>query len=228
MFFQAKKVGIIGAGPVGLSLFRFLEKFGHKPAIFDRIAEYSTLPKAHYIQHRSLEIFEELGLADTIYETMPERRLWENFVYCQHVDGKVYRIQKNLEGPRWEAVCANTGARSANLAQNLLVPILHHEAVQFDHELTDISQNEGSVRVKFANGKEETFDYVVGCDGAHSLVRKALGIDLIGRPKLFDLINICFRSKSLAEGMTPAMLTLIYNAKLMGILVFHYEDLFVL
>ena len=83
-----------------------------------------------------------------------------------------------------------TAMSSANLAQNKLVHILHHDAVQFGMNFKRLKQDDSCVEVEFANGHKEQFDYLVGCDGAHSSVRSELGIKQIGEKELFRLINI--------------------------------------
>lgn len=44
--------------------------------------------------------------------------------------------------------------------------------VFFDDAITEISQSEESLRVRFAKARERTFDLVVGADGLHSVVRR--------------------------------------------------------
>src|SRR5581483_79597 len=50
-------------------------------------------------------------------------------------------------------------------------------------------------------------DYLVGCDGAASLVRRTLGIDLVGQGTIGHPINLFFRSPNLTErfGKRPAV-----------------------
>lgn len=46
--------------------------------------------------------------------------------------------------------------------------------VQYDKHVADIKQDEKSVTVTFRDGSEATGDYLVGCDGIHSTVRRVL------------------------------------------------------
>ena len=48
------------------------------------------------------------------------------------------------------------------------------ESLRLDHRLVRIEQNPAGVTVAFANGVEERFDVVVGCDGLKSVVRDQL------------------------------------------------------
>lgn len=56
--------------------------------------------------------------------------------------------------------------------------------------------------------EEATFDYVIGADGAHSLVRQLCGIDMAGALNLQSIVNVHFTSKALSEAAreNPAML----------------------
>jgi salicylate hydroxylase len=46
--------------------------------------------------------------------------------------------------------------------------------VRWAHELKSLEQDDEGVSVTFANGVEERFSFVVGCDGLHSNTRKSL------------------------------------------------------
>lgn len=56
--------------------------------------------------------------------------------------------------------------------------------------------------------EEASYDYVVGADGAHSLVRQLCGIDMVGTRNLQSIANVHFTSKALSEAAreNPAML----------------------
>jgi 2-polyprenyl-6-methoxyphenol hydroxylase-like FAD-dependent oxidoreductase len=52
--------------------------------------------------------------------------------------------------------------------------------VQYGTELTDFTQNDDGVEVALSDGRSVTTQYLVGCDGGRSLVRKLAGIDFPG------------------------------------------------
>lgn len=72
------------------------------------------------------------------------------------------------------------GGRMVGIKRNMIVKALldHAEAegvsVKWGHKLVAIEQFEGHVKVKFANGAEETASFVVGCDGLYSTTRACL------------------------------------------------------
>jgi 3-(3-hydroxy-phenyl)propionate hydroxylase len=52
--------------------------------------------------------------------------------------------------------------------------------VRYGHEVTGVEQDDESVEVRLADGRTLRAQYVVGCDGGRSAVRKAAGIDFPG------------------------------------------------
>jgi 2-polyprenyl-6-methoxyphenol hydroxylase-like FAD-dependent oxidoreductase len=50
--------------------------------------------------------------------------------------------------------------------------------VQFGHRLESAEREPEGIRLRFADGREELFDVVIGCDGVHSRVRECLGLSL--------------------------------------------------
>ncbi|ETN09290.1 hypothetical protein PPTG_11736 [Phytophthora nicotianae INRA-310] len=71
--------------------------------------------------------------------------------------------------------------------------------------------------------EQETYDYVVGADGAHSLIRQLCGIDMVGTRNLQSIANVHFTSKALSEAAreNPAMLYFVFNKEVVGILIAH-------
>ncbi|MEO5670966.1 MAG: FAD-dependent monooxygenase, partial [Ramlibacter sp.] len=63
---------IAGGGGCGLSTAIFLARLGVESLLVERRPAPGTLPKARYISQRTMEIFRQYGLADTIYaKSMP-------------------------------------------------------------------------------------------------------------------------------------------------------------
>ncbi|MGH3101662.1 MAG: FAD-dependent monooxygenase, partial [Thermoleophilia bacterium] len=62
----------------------------------------------------------------------------------------------------------------AGWASELAVPIVH------EREVTDFAQDDTGVDVELSDGTSLRADYLVGCDGGRSVVRKAAGIEFAG------------------------------------------------
>lgn len=59
---------IVGGGGCGLSASVFLSDHGVRHLLVERHADTSILPKAHYINQRTMEIFRQHGLYDDVVE----------------------------------------------------------------------------------------------------------------------------------------------------------------
>src|SRR5215467_4600862 len=70
---------IIGAGPTGLVLALWLTKLGVRVRIIDKTAEPGTTSRALAVQARTLELYRQLDLADTVIakgHQVPATNLW--------------------------------------------------------------------------------------------------------------------------------------------------------
>lgn len=63
-----------------------------------------------------------------------------------------------------------------NVLQRRLVEFAEKNGVciNWGHQLETFEQNEDNVLATFSNGVQESFSFIVGCDGLHSNVRKCL------------------------------------------------------
>lgn len=172
---------IVGAGPTGLALACQLIRYGVDFVIIDKKETTTPHSKAIGVQARTLEIYEQIGLADKL---IAEGAIAEKVRLF--AGGKV----------RGEAEFKNIGAGLSPYPYVLLVEQGKHESLLYEHiksrsedvtwqtELESFTQNEAGVTatLKNAGGKIETIDakYLVGCDGAKSSVRHSLGLEFGG------------------------------------------------
>lgn len=129
----------------------------------------------------------------------------------------------------------------AHLPQHKLVPLLARRAnenplidLRMNHELVSFDQRTSSrghsvdITVRSNKGEEEyriQTSYLVGCEGAHSMTRKLLGITMDGSGTLQHLVNIYFTSKELGKALIESdrmgMLYFIFNRDAVVVLVAH-------
>jgi 2-polyprenyl-6-methoxyphenol hydroxylase-like FAD-dependent oxidoreductase len=172
---------IAGAGPTGLVLALWLTKSGIPVRIIDKAAEAGTSSRALGVQAHTLELYQQMGIADEVLANGVEvggGNFW--------VGGKpVARIGVADSGkglsPFPGLICYQQDAH-----ERMLIAELQKVGVTVERstELLGFS-DEGSVvraTVRRADGAEEKCDasYLAGCDGAHSAVRSALGIGFPG------------------------------------------------
>ncbi|CAH0492627.1 unnamed protein product [Peronospora farinosa] len=71
--------------------------------------------------------------------------------------------------------------------------------------------------------EQASYDFVVGADGAHSLVRHFCGINMAGTSNMQSIANVHFTSKALSDAASenPAMLYFVFNKNVVGVLIAH-------
>lgn|SRR3990167_7812206 len=181
---QNNSILIVGAGPVGMILEIFLEKYGVKPVIIDKRSGTTMLPRAINLSGETLKILKEINCLDAIFEKgifLKKINIFWNKKRISSIQGKYFQNQHpyffHIEQSEMEKILLN---------------FLREKNIQIltNHELVEISDNNpGFVETKIKNIKNnqiknETWNYVIGCDGAQSMVRKKLQLN--GDSKKYD------------------------------------------
>ncbi|MEO6613676.1 MAG: FAD-dependent monooxygenase [Chitinophagaceae bacterium] len=194
---QKTQVVIIGGGPTGLSLAVQLLRYKIGFIILEKNEKTTHLSKAVVIQARTLEIFHETGLATKAIERGRLTTAMNMFYKGRK------KVRLDLAG-LGEGLSNFPFALSLEQSktENLLLEYLaeNGSSVQWRSEFTRFEQNETGVTVYYKDsaGVEQIIqgDYIVGCDGAHSLVRHQSGQSFEGDtvPKLFYVTDITLSS----------------------------------
>ncbi|PYC87398.1 pentachlorophenol monooxygenase [Streptomyces tateyamensis] len=168
---------VVGAGPVGLTAAAELRRHGVDCRIVDRLATPQPYAKAVGIQPRTLEVWEDMGLVGAALDAAVPMRGQLTFV-----DGAA-RPRLELELP--PQVPYGFAALPQYATERLLARHLADFGTEVERgtEVTELDQRDGQVLVSLAtpDGPARlSARYVVGCDGAHSLVRHAAGIGFGG------------------------------------------------
>jgi 2-polyprenyl-6-methoxyphenol hydroxylase-like FAD-dependent oxidoreductase len=172
---------IVGAGPTGLVLALWLTRMGARVRIVDKTEGPGTTSRALAVQARTLELYGQVGLADAIVQR-GRKFTAVNF----WVSGK-----KEARG-----AFGASGTELSPFAYALIFPQDEHERLLIERlaevgveverrtELLNFEDAAGQVRARLQSSDrpEETCSafYIAGCDGAHSTVRKTLGIGFPG------------------------------------------------
>ncbi|WP_405682771.1 FAD-dependent monooxygenase [Streptomyces sp. NBC_01238] len=167
-------VVVAGAGPTGLALACGLRAGGVPVRVVDKAEGPSATSRALGLQPRGSEVLDRLGaLVD-----LPQRSVHIGQVIT-HVNGepmarlKVGQRTKLVTRPGLVISQAEVEARLRRRLSDLGVE------VEWGREVLAADQNSQGVTVRFADGQVRA-DWLVGCDGAHSRVRKAAGIGFPG------------------------------------------------
>ncbi len=172
---------IVGAGPTGLSFACQLARYGVNFVIVEKNEGLTPYSKALGVHARTLEIYEQLGLAEsaTTQGTIAGKvRMLEGGEVLGEVD--LSNIGEGLSAYPYMLVLE----QSKN--ERLLYEYLqsHGKDVLWRTELVSFSQNTSSVtaQIKNATGASQVIEakYLVGCDGPRSPVRHALGLSFEG------------------------------------------------
>lgn len=165
-------VAVIGAGPTGLMLAGELAMRGLRVQILERRAQEPKITRAFAVDARTLELLDARGLADEV--------LTRGFPVGEvaPVPGATVSLADELQ-VRYPFILMVPQSGTEHVltarAQRLGVRISRGA------ELTGLEQDAEGVRLTLAGGGGLRARYVVGCDGAHSAVRRLLGVDFVGK-----------------------------------------------
>lgn len=171
---------IVGAGPTGLTLAVELARRSIDFRLIDAASTPFSGSRGKGIQPRTLEVFDDLGVIERILDSgMPYPRL------CVHLGPISLRF-----GPMGGQHQATDGIPYPNLwlvPQNRTEAILRerlaelHRRPEFGAVFESFTQDENGISVRLATGESLKAKYLIGCDGGHSNVRRALGLSLDGK-----------------------------------------------
>jgi 2-polyprenyl-6-methoxyphenol hydroxylase-like FAD-dependent oxidoreductase len=174
---------VVGAGPTGLTLANELARHGVRVRIVDRAPAPHTTSRALVVQPRTLEIFDDMGIAgEAIAAGESASSLTITFAKkAIEVD-----FAGQLTGPQNYTAYSEPRTLSQHDTERILTGLLNSQGVEIEYGLaaTEVTQDGETVTVSL-RGEDGSFEtmqcrWVIGCDGAHSAVRKATGIPFSG------------------------------------------------
>ena len=204
-------VVVIGGGPVGLSLAMELAHHGIGCAVIEpRTSVSAVRPRAKTTSARTMELFRRWGFAEQVRSRAPIPVSWSSdVVFCTTAAGaEVTRFTGTLGlGLAGDDLVAEPGQQAGQpvVEQALRDALASFGDVQllFGYRAAGVEQDADGVTVRIVDDSGATSalraSYAVGADGAHSVVRAAMGAQYeggnAGRPNL----SIVFRSARLGS-----------------------------
>ncbi len=198
---------IVGGGGCGLTTSILLSDLGVEHLLVERHPGTAILPKAHYLNQRTMEVFRQHGVADSVYavgtpmEKMSKVRWRTSLGGNGALDARTfYEIDSFGGGCVAEAYARDSACLSTNYPQLRLEPLLRGHAetrgpgrVRFGHELTALSQDEHGVTASITaldSGKNLRVraQYVVGADGGKT-VGALLGVKMSGVSGIGQIVS---------------------------------------
>ncbi|MFJ8871585.1 FAD-dependent monooxygenase [Streptomyces sp. NPDC102473] len=197
---MSKGAIVVGAGPVGLMLAGELRLGGVDVVVYERLPAPSGESRGVGFTRRAAEVFDQRGLLDRYGEVE----------WAQGHFGGV-RIDFDRLRENHFSVRGIPQSRTEELLEEwvtgLGVPILR------GHEVTGFTETADGVVVAFEGPDgpgEDTARYLVGCDGARSVVRRLAGIDFPGWDAtrgmyMADLVGANIRRRPIGEQVPGGM-----------------------
>src|SRR6266571_3486442 len=163
-------VVIVGGGPTGLMLAGELALAGIDVAIVERRASQKlTGSRAGGLHSRTLEIFDQRGIAERFLSEGQKAQV-AGFAGTRF-DISDFPTRHNYGLGLWQNHIERI---LAGWVDELKVPIYR------GREVTGFAQDDTGVDVELSGGQSLRAEYLVGCDGGRSLIRKAAGIEFPG------------------------------------------------
>lgn len=188
-----REIIIVGAGPVGLTAALLLGKAGRSVLVLERDAALHTEWRASTFHPPSLEMAEEMGivgdmLAQGVIAPKYQIRDWSKgraaeFDFGVLADVTKYPFRLQLEQYKYAAILFEALKRYPNVEVKFAAPVV------------SVRNNASAAEVDFTSeGKTETLttQWLLGADGANSIVRRGLGLGFEGStyPMRFLLLSV--------------------------------------
>jgi 2-polyprenyl-6-methoxyphenol hydroxylase-like FAD-dependent oxidoreductase len=172
---------VVGAGPAGLTLACELARHGVRPRIVDALAEPSPKSRAFGVHARTMELFNAMGaIAPLLARGNPAQGV---SVYSRGQRIAEIAMHGTIDSKYPYILIVSQSDTERVLTEHLAglgVAVERSTAVlDFEQDASGVS-----ARLRHADGSIEVARcrYLAGCDGAHSEVRKRLGIEFEGAP----------------------------------------------
>jgi len=172
---------VVGAGPVGLTLAYGLARAGVTVTVIESQASVSTQLRASTFHPPTLDMLEPWGITAELLAQGRITPTWQIRLHetGEHVTFDLSILKDDTAHP-YRLQC-----EQAVLSRSLQARLLREPSARIwrEAEVGDVGQSADRAWVEVRRDRSVEridADFVVGCDGAHSVVRKAIGTDFEG------------------------------------------------
>lgn len=218
---------IVGGGPVGLSMALALARQNVDSLVIERHPSTSNHPKARGANIRTMELFRQWGNATELlkWELPKEAR---RIIWAKSLQGEeITRISMDDSNSDFDSPTQASLVAQDRIEESLYHSLLQYkgtevhflkECISFEQDTTGITSrilNLGNSREEFVRSQ-----YLIAADGAHSRIRKQLGINMEGPDNLGQSCNVlCELDLSSWTKDRPFMGMLFTDPKIAGRLI---------
>jgi 2-polyprenyl-6-methoxyphenol hydroxylase-like FAD-dependent oxidoreductase len=184
----ALRAAIVGAGPAGAALAYLLARRGVEVALVERQSDFAREFRGEGLMPGGVDALHQMGLRDEL-EALPQSQVSDLSVFIGHrrvihLDASVLPVGNAL--PRFVSQPALLEMLVAKCSVFPGFELLRGATAR---DLVHEGGRVAGVRVDTPGGPRELrADFVFGCDGRASLVRKRAGLEIARDPQNFDVV----------------------------------------
>ncbi len=173
-------VAIVGLGPVGALAALLLAESGLRVAVLERSTEHVIQPRAVGLDGESLRAFQRIGLGDAVHAILQPPRERDEAWFTDSQRRKLFGLEIPRHGFNgWRDIAFFDQPELEALLREL---VGKHERIDvfLGEEVVELVQSPDGVVLESrsaAGPRTLRAAYAIGCDGAASFVRRAVGID---------------------------------------------------
>ena len=196
---------IVGSGPAGGAAALGLATLGIPNIMITKYRWTANTPRAHITNQRTMEVFRDLGIEDQVLADASPHEIIGDTVFCTSIAGEeIGRIRTWGTHPAREAdYQLASPSLTCDIPQTYLEPILVRNAAargtqaRFSTEYLSYSQDASGVTVQVRDRLTGSVypiraKYLIGADGARSMVAADTGLPMEGQMDIAGSMNITF------------------------------------
>lgn len=166
---RSKRFAIVGGGIGGLSLAIAMQRKGFHVTVYEHAPSIKPLGAGLVLAANAVKAFMEIGISDDVLQAgsvLKKLRIKDQ-------DGNILTETDSEKISEKYNVVNNFTIHRADLHEVLLAQ-LAKGTLQLGKGCVDFIQTSSSVKIIFQDGSSAETDYVIACDGVHSVFRKKL------------------------------------------------------